>query len=260
MEIALIPPANLLHMIADRPLHMVIPEGLQATQVYRDFYRMLGQVPGPQVMLDNGAFEAAGPQGLLSTERLVELISEYNINEFVLPDVMSSSRETLQVARNFLHFWELNQGSDHDVQFMVVVQGADKPSLYACIEGYRMIEDEFETEFVYCLPKWISQEIETDIRMQLTGYIGRNFHRDVHLLGLSRSWPQEIRFAAQTYGNIVRSVDTAAPFVYAINGQDLSSAGVSERPENYFTYDSRLIDDHLLANNLSVLGWWANGS
>jgi hypothetical protein len=242
---------------------MVIPEGIQSGHAYRDFYRMLGQVPGPKLMLDNGAFEAEGPQGQLSFEKLMEYMAEYHVDEFVLPDVMGDARKTLNATRNFLHRWEMAKGESlghWTPQFLVVAQGADKPNLYGCIEGFWMMEDEFETEFVYCLPKWISQEMESDIRMQLAGYIGRNYQRKVHLLGLSRAWPQEIRFAAQTYPHIVRSIDTAAPFVYAINGHDLSTVSESERPEHYFNHDSRLIDEHLLANNLSVLGWWANGA
>lgn len=261
MRVALIPPADLLHTIADRDLHMVIPEGLQASQSYRDFYRMLGHVPGPSVLMDNGAFEAAGPQGLLGKERLAELIHEYNVDQLVLPDVMGDHSRTIDAARGFLHYWEISQ-LEHGIkpmQFMVAVQGADANDLRWCIDDYVQLQEEFEMSFIFGLPKWTSQEIEVDIRMKLAGYIQHNFGGIVHLLGMSRVWPREVEFAQQTYPDTVRSVDTAAPYVYAINGALLESGDAAERPDNYFTYDSRLIDQRLLAHNLSTLGGWISG-
>jgi len=258
MDIALIPPTSLLYTAAERHVHMVIPEGLKSS-VYRTFYKVLSMRGDTTLLLDNGAFEAAGPQGPLSDDQLIQAIFDFNIDRFVLPDYLGDIEKTLASAERFLHVWNLHQQTieQKPITFIAPVQGATRTQLEACINRYILLEEEFEIPLTFGLPRWIADEIDRHIRLSLADYIANRFPNNIHLLGLSPSWANEVQY----HNRNVRSMDTSAPYVWTIAGLRL---GVDERPaqrpDNYFAYDCRDVDMELLGRNIAMLDGWANGS
>lgn len=258
MDIALIPPANLLYTVAELPLHMVIPEGLKGS-LYRSFYKVLSQKSDTTLILDNGAFEASGPQGPLSDDQLIHAIFEFGIDKFVLPDYLGDINKTLAAAERFLHVWQLHNQTVEikPLQFIAPVQGQTGEELKACINRFIILEEEMEIPLTFGLPRWQADEMHRHIRLELADYIASRYANSIHLLGLSPAWPEECKYHNQN----VQSMDTSAPYVWAISGLRIGiDERPAERPANYFTYDSRSIDTELLNRNLETLWGWAHGS
>src|ERR1700761_2136913 len=107
MMVALIPPADLLYAVAEEELHMIIPEGLRVSEMYRDFYQMVGLNRSSTIMLDNGAFEDEGAKSASDFSTLKNMIYKYNVGIFCLPDVMGNRSMTIDSAKNFLLQWEI---------------------------------------------------------------------------------------------------------------------------------------------------------
>lgn len=261
MRVALIPPASLLYRIAEDELHMVIPEGLR-NPVYNGFYKVLGLREGTTVMMDNGAFEAEGGRGI-ADERLIEMIYTYNVDTLVLPDVMGNHIETIQVARQFIHMYEMHLGFTEPalgrIQFLGAVQGSDEATLRRCVEMYSDLEEEFEISIMLGLPRWTADEINAQIRYRLAKWITENDPHAIHLLGMTRLWPEEIMRIAQDIPT-VQSIDTSAPFIWAYNGDTLGVPGTgAERPPNYFGLDPRQLDSDIVERNIDIIRGWANG-
>jgi hypothetical protein len=257
MQVALIPPTSMLYMVAEQPLHMVIPEGLKLSG-YRNFYKVLSQKPTTTLMLDNGAFEAASPQGPLSDDQLIQMIFEYNIDKFVLPDYLADAHKSVDAAERFLHVWNLHQQTirHKPIQFIAAVQGGDEEQLKVCIEKYCQLEEDFEIPLTFGLPRWLADEIGRHVRITLADWIATHVPHPIHLLGMCPDWPNEIQY----HNELVASIDTSAPFSWAIAGMRL---GIDDRPvertANYFSTDSRLVDEELVTRNIDTLWRWANG-
>ena len=254
MQVALIPPTSMLYMITEQPLHMVIPEGLKLS-AYRNFYKIMSQRPTATLMLDNGAFEATGPQGPLNNEQLVRLIFEYEIDKFVLPDYLANMGPTLAAAEQFLHVWNLHQQTveQKPINFVAPIQGADLNELKFCIERFCQLEEDFEIPLTFGLPRWQADEIDRHIRLTLADWIAAHVPHPIHLLGLSPAWPSECMY----HNELVSSIDTSAPFVWAAAGLRLGKdERPAERPTNYFSLDSRLVDEELAKQNIDVMRRW----
>jgi len=259
MQVALIPPTSMLYMVAKHPLHMVIPEGLKQS-AYANFYRLMSLQATSTLMLDNGAYEAEGPQGPLSDDQLCSMIFEYGIDKFVLPDFLGNSRKSVDAAERFLHVWNMHQQSigakHHPINFIAAVQGADEHELEACIEYYCQLEEDFEIPLTFGLPRWIADEMGRHTRLELADWIASHEPHPIHLLGIASDWPNEIQY----HGDLVTSIDTSAPFSWAAAGLRLSiNDRPAARPANYFSLDARLVDEELARRNIETLWGWANG-
>jgi hypothetical protein len=256
MQVALIPPTSMLYMVAENPLHMVIPEGLKQS-AYANFYRLMSLQATSTLMLDNGAFEAASPQGPLNNDQLIQMLFEYDIDKFVLPDFLGDADKSLLAAERFLHVWNLHQTvlAIKPTQFIAAVQGADEQQLKVCIEKYCQLEEDFEIPLTFGLPRWIADEMGRHTRLAMADWIANRAPHPIHLLGMCPDWPSEIQY----HNELVTSMDTSAPFSWAAAGMRL---GVDdrpvERPENYFNLDSRLVDEELAKRNVDTLWRWAN--
>jgi hypothetical protein len=262
MRVALIPPGELTHTIVGHALNMISPEGLRTSEPYRDYYRREGKNPLVTTMLDNGAFEAVGGSTDLSFEQLHDTIDEYSVQMFCLPDVMGSMQRTIEEAKKFLHMWEMQHAlvTPPPLQFVAIVQGSTKLELRECFFHYLQMEEEFQMTFVIGLPRWITEEISRSARVRLADRIMNRAPHAIHLLGLSRTWPAEIRY----FNNrSTLSIDTSAPYVWAMAGQSLDKTTgrgkVGMRVENYFTHDCRNVDADLVKDNIDTLWSWANG-
>ena len=258
MRVALIPPVGLLRYAISEPLQMIIPEGLR-TQAYRDFYRAQSKVQGVSIMLDNGAFEAEGGWPL-SNDRLVKYVYEYVPQFFVMPDRMGDWQGTVAAVRNFLHYWDVCHvlKDAPPIQFLAVLQGVDDYTIKRCADDFAKTEEEFEISFVFGIPKWMTKELEVSTRIRMANWLHDNLSHPVHLLGMSHNWPREVLFAAQSCPDVI-SVDTSAPFVYAMQGLQLTTNGGAERPEPYFTAPVGDVDEGLVWRNIAVVKSWADG-
>jgi len=257
MQVALIPPTSMLYMVAENPLHMVIPEGLRQS-AYANFYRLMSLQATSTLMLDNGAFEAAGPQGPLNDDQLCSMIFEYNIDKFVLPDYLGETGKSLAAVERFLHVWNLHQQTvqHKPIQFIAAVQGADEQQLKQCIEKYCQLEEDFEIPLTFGLPRWLADEMGRHTRLDLADWIANHVPHPIHLLGLCPDWPNEILY----HNELVTSIDTSAPFVWAAAGLRIGvDDRPAERPANYFSLDSRIVDEELVTRNINSLWRWANG-
>jgi hypothetical protein len=258
MRVALIPPAGLLHFAVDQPLHMIIPEGLKVLE-YKYFYKVLSQASGTTLMLDNGAYEESNRKAL-DNDQLVQLIYSLGADIFVLPDAMRDRQETTRLAESFMHYWEIYHAllPLRPIQFMGVVQGTSLEDMKRCVSDFVALEEEFEVSMMIGLSKWTSQELMPDIRLQLASWVYTNAPHSIHLLGMSRVWPEEVIAASQYLPNIV-SIDATSPFTYAMSGLKLGVDDGPGRPVNYFGADTRNVDRELLKANLNTLWSWADG-
>jgi len=258
MKIAVIPPAGLLLTTVSEPVHMIIPEGLRV-RAYRDFYAIQGKM-NKTIMLDNGAYEGEGGKPL-DNDHLTKYIYDYGVDIFALPDRMGNMHETLEGASRFLHYWEIYHLliNPPPIQFMAVIQGADVDEMKRCVEGYCAMEKEHETSFIFALSKWTTHEMYQEIRVAMAHWITSNMPHPIHLFGMSSVWPREILYAAQALPDAIISIDTAAPFTYAMSDLKLGGPVLVRRPRNYFGADMSRVDGGLVRANLETIRSWASG-
>ena len=261
MNIAFIPPASFLHMIDGKPLHMCIPEGYRTSTLYRDWYQTIGMKPGTTLMLDNGAYEGVGGMSM-SNEALINLTHETDADIVVLPDKLCDLNVTLDRSRAFLHTWSLHEASvelDRIPTFLGALQGADTKQLKDCLAGYQALEDEFEIEIMIGLSRWMTDEINVQIRYRLATFITEHAPHRIHLLGYNKMWAEEIVTIAQDIP-LVESIDTGAPWVYAMDECLVGQVGIHpKRPPNYFTYDYRHVYEPTVRRNMETMEAWARG-
>ena len=82
-----------------------------------------------------------------------------------------------------------------------------------------------------------------------------------HLLGLNRTYPQDVAIAARDFRNTVSGVDTDAPFVWAYNGDELGKVvDINyQRPTLYFQMTADQFPVDLVNKNIRTLLEWARG-
>lgn len=249
---ALIPPLAFLDDYADKPGYYLYLAPMFRNETYDRFvWRTSTKLS--YTILDNGAFEG----DTVDDEALMELAIECAASELVVPDVLGDMAATLEKARDFKHLVKsVPNGPEH---YMGVVQGRTVGDCIKCVRG--LAELDYVTTIG--LPKHLLETVRVDsVRIVLTDFIRQRYGDkfEIHFLGSSPVWPQELKSAARRG---VRSMDTSMPWVYALREERLTDTMCSKdakRPATYFWLTRSSFSEKLLQENIDVMKRWASGS
>ncbi len=258
MRLALIPPVCMLHHTVKQELQMLIPVGLDY-ETYRRHYKYLGNSSSFHVILDNGMFEG----NILDDQNLLELAAEYKVSEIVMPDVKDDPVETIERQDAFLcHFdrWYQRQPIRAPfIKLMAVVQGTD---LGSRMDYIKFVGESDRTNITLGFPRRMTEDYEENDRLITMQWVVQEYHDQfpLHMLGLSRSNPIELRSVARELGPFVRGVDTSAPFVWAAEGGHLDCQDdIVERQAGYMLLEPAQLPGSLVRHNIGILERWCRG-
>jgi hypothetical protein len=252
MKIAYIAPISELEYTNRSDLHLVLPHLFSEPfgARYRQHYRRR-RSQGDYLILDNGADEFGS-----ATIRLPALLGHarrMRAQEVVLPDVQQDGRATVNAVQEACE-WLLTEAgrsayrSAERPRLMIVPQGKSYDEWVDCFSSIFELtlgtvaridpDSEYETEkdpIVVGVAKNHDKLVLGGV-VRLVHTIKSNLKTDIHMLG----WPRSPSSMTQIVRmDCVRSVDTARPFVYAMNRQTVTSVHGRHRPypgrmDNYF--------------------------
>lgn len=209
------------------------------------------------VILDNGAYEGTS----LPLEHLVYLTKHYGFKEFALPDKLRDDKATFEMTTKALKaiFTRFSYLRDQKVQLMVIPQGNSIVRWAACAQ--MLVE-----EYMLLFPYWRFTLGIPKVTAEFVGGRGKllekhvlplqaKFGFDIHLLGISETVDQ-LRMIASKYGAHIRSIDSARPFVWAVNNQQVSvihePTDYPRRAEKYFEAEYTDLQKILAESNVSA--------
>jgi hypothetical protein len=199
--------------------------------------------------------------------RLLLQALDLGAQELVVPDKLEDSEMTLALARNALLSWYGSDGRlrGKDIRLMYVPQGRRPEDWHQCLIWLCNLHASVVSH--WGAPKDFTIGISKDYAVWEGGLLGllqraeKIITRDdveVHLLGSGHDY-----WAAADIGEVydIRSVDTAKPFVWAMNGMRMTPVSqqisirvpeeMPKRPENYFY--TEFGDLKLAKYNVSVM-------
>jgi hypothetical protein len=251
VKLALIPPRGFEAYALKGDAHLIL-----AQIRYREYEELYGQAcsEGGLTILDNGANEGQIVSDLL----LMQQAGQYGVREIVVPDVIGSRDKTVQRARRF---WQNVVNSSYPYStydYMAVAQGTSLSELFDCVATYSKLR--FVTTIG--IPRHLLQTAGTQMaRITLAKHIRENYGNrfQIHFLGTNPSWLAEVHYAAREVP-FVRSVDTSAPFNYAIAGVPIKHSNRPiKRPEMYFDV-APTINTVTLNHNIRTMRRWLSGA
>lgn len=251
MKKALIPPLARLADLDSTTMQLMLPH-LTKHQEYSDRYKELGKRPQQFIILDNGAAE-----GLTwSLADLHAMSYDYEADEIVLPDVLKDMQQTLQLVTESLDWLRANYTypDRSPFQYMVVVQGTNADELRHFIREVAWLDSSHWIK-TWGIPRHLLKTCRNKaIRLEVAEWLMGDMTRQVHLLGTTPEWIREGQFASRQVN--IRSIDTSAPYVYGLAGQDLDSAFQHPRPTDYFEAEPTPAQHQMIQHNvLDYLGW-----
>ena len=204
---------------------------------YASFFREVA--PTTFCILDNGMYE----EQPIKIQTLVQLALDYSFAEIALPDVLRNDVDTLLLTQDALQYILRNHPRlyNSDTRFMLIPQGKTPLQWAICFE---MLIEEHELRFprrpfTIGVPKVTNHFIGGRIRL-LSEYIlplKEQYGFQIHLLGIEE-FLDEFKIIQDRFGDKIRSVDSARPFVHAVYGQEMSiifePKSYPGRPPNYF--------------------------
>jgi hypothetical protein len=246
MQVALISPISNLSFSNTSKVHLVLAHLLLKRQ-YSQFYQSLPE--GNFKILDNGTAEGA----LVPDRALIDHAIAIGANEIVVPDVMMNCTETIERARHFARY------AHPQFRYMGVLQGTTIQEWLKCWNAF----DALDYIDVIAFPRNMSHEYKQQRFNLLSSLSDSQWfeeHRpvQVHCLGHVPSWPREVVALAEL--PVVRSIDTSAPAVYALNSLpiDERTSDTIERPSNFFDHlPMTALEEKLYAYNIDTYFGWA---
>lgn len=253
MSVALIPPKGLEHHMWRSNTQMALAH-LMADEKYWKLVKEIASMPSNHVIMDNGANE----HSMVPGHRL-KFIGECIRCELVLPDNMGHAENTLELVKLYLA-----TSASVGVKYMAVVHGASMKDAQKLIGEYVEIS-KIKT---LGLPRMFPQQtMNKSARLDLARWVVETYpdRFDIHLLGMNPVWVQEIKAAGKYYGDIIRSVDSSAPYNFAIQNLalDRDCKEIVRRPVSYYLEDwseGKGLDMGLVKHNEEVLQRWASGT
>ncbi len=258
MQLAFIPPLSLLDTVVTRPMQLMLPQHVDIPTVKKHFLK--ARRLGGHIILDNGANEGK----TWSAEDLSVIAADFFVNEVVMPDVMGDFQTTFDQAKEFLG--SDKKGFRTGVAFGFVLHGR---SYIDCVENYHTLLSApklLEQIGVIYLPRMLVTEDALRTRVELADYImsiktpNRKLKKPIHFLGASPYWMREVKEAAKlANGSLkrVRSMDTSAPYVYAMRNKYIDEGVIRRDEETYF--DSVLDSEQreIAQGNCNVMDLWS---
>lgn len=204
---------------------------------YASYFRQVA--PNTHSILDNGAYEGAS----LPVEQLLRLVDTFGFKEVALPDVLGKAKKSTQLTIDALKYVanKVPRKLIDKVQFMLIPQGNTPvewaSSMLILSDFHRLL---FGNKLYTIGVPRITNDLPGGRTFLLSQYILKereNFPFDVHLLGISEKLP-ELKTLSVILGAHIRTIDSAKPFVYALNDIGISAHWapdkVYKRPEGYF--------------------------
>jgi hypothetical protein len=194
-------------------------------QQYTSMASAMCQAPNQYVILDNGAYEGS----LVDAHELLHLTNKYKVDEVVVPDRIKSTNVTVEMARTFRRMYNNSPTSVRPVKFMFVLQGSTWHDFRRCLDW--ALEQRWINTIA--IPRHtIETCMDPTARLMLAKIVNKESSKNVHLLGASPLWTEEIKEAANL--GFIRGMDTSMPYVY----------GIARKPwPNQDVVDSKLTRD-----------------
>lgn len=244
----LIPPFAELDSIRYRRYHLILTHLLKNPE-YLKFYSSIHNVQTPTgktpfVILDNSAHELEMGEPI---EKVFTIGREIDADEIVIPDCLFDRARTLESTEVSLS-WLVQHQDDFEYapQLMFVAQGNSRAQTIRCvwdqIRAWEHYAPKLRSGFKPTMGISKDYEIWPGGLFQLVHEAivpaADAIKANIHLLGWGRKlW--DLRQIAEQYGNRIRSVDSAKPYVYGIGNITLNPRYVDlpeypRRPDNYF--------------------------
>ncbi len=241
MKMASIVPQNLLHHIQNNDMHMALAHLIDEPgyEDYTSFYKK-GRKEDSYLILDNGVIEGS-PMPISVIDAKANYIGA---DEIVLPDAYKDFPETLELISASMDWLKKCYAQEEwPYKLMVVPQGKSEDEWILCLKDIlKICGDKINT---IGIPKHLVDTLgQRDARLSVI----KKLHDDpeiilgdweIHLLGCWTT-PIEVltiaKAAEQGLIPMVRSCDSAIPYVYARSNKYFSD---SDRPDHMaidFTY------------------------
>jgi hypothetical protein len=227
VEVAFIPPFDMLGVLKNYKYQLMLPQLVEFPQ-YTQTYYDLCRDPDKYVILDNGAAEDVPISGV----KLLNTANIFGVDEIVAPDVLSdASRTFVRSDAFFRDVSRMNQGDRFTYGY--VLQGK---TVEECLEHVRRVlrMDWNRLIGVWYIPRILIQTSRDPYaRVKLSSMIPDT--RPVHFLGMNPGFPEEL-MSAVAQREVIRSIDTSLPFVYAMHGYSVQGEAnpFIRRPFHYF--------------------------
>jgi hypothetical protein len=259
MKTAIIPPIPDLDLARGRHYHLLLSHLCHFPE-YRDFYR---NVEGYRI-LDNGAHENQAGEG---PEHLLRLAEEIGVDEIVCPDYLFDADRTVALTGAALKVLACTPGKRY--RLMVVPQGSSLTAYRRCL--LHLLELWEEHAWHRDLTIGVSKDYEEFpgglLRLLEKDIIplADEFSAEIHLLGWGRK-ATDLWEISRTFGERIRSIDSAKPVVYARYNQLLPLPWSDEfpsypgRPRDYFTTPLTPEQRRGAIKNIVAFERWANES
>jgi hypothetical protein len=243
MKVALIPPIPHLGMAKGRDYHLVLAHLVESSKEYQKFYRQEA-INGSYIILDNSAHEMQHGQPII---KLLELAPLVGASEIVVPDALFDWKETSWSA--FETFLKLTESGSLGTEYswMFVPQGNTLREWLWSLDNFSLLLHVMAHRAPHLIGTGITLGISKDYEVFDGGLFSLledyaipwadEYKAAIHMLGWGRElW--ELNKIAHAFGDRIRSVDSAKPFVYGCHGQVVQVNGLvptyPKRPANYF--------------------------
>jgi hypothetical protein len=269
METILIPPIPELNWAAGRPFHLLLAH-LIDDRDYWTFYRQ-EKDDGAYLILDNSAHEFSVGKKMSS---LFYQALGLSADEIVIPDALFDAKRTTDQASEALSWLcatprVLDDLAKTRINFMLVPQGRTGAEYDECLKKLLTTYALYQRRYPECFPPpviGISKDYETfkgGLMSIVDRIIGLKQHLQlqVHLLGWGRDL-LALQIIANLYGDQIRTVDSAKPFVYGMVGIKLDGEEnpiYPKRPEKYFEMSFEEQHRESIRHNIEIFEKAASG-
>lgn len=222
MQMVYIPPYEMLSHAGNYPVQLMLPQHLINSDYYSWYAR---HKDAHYIILDNGANE----NYKADNEELLSATHEFNVNEIVMPDVMGNFHMTLVKAEEFIR--DYKKDVPQNVKLGFVLHGTSSNNVRDNFNALRKTYVYPYVSVVY-LPRILASEKFPRTRIQAASWIRSYQEKEIHFLGASPFLLDELSILRDIAGSkAIRSMDTSAPYVYAMNGEYVASGKVLKRDD-----------------------------
>jgi len=217
--------------------HYLLAHMLLKDKDYASFYKQSKKYK----ILDNSCAELGKS---IPTDELIKSAIDYQVNILVLPDTWMKGESTLIESNKALDDIKVHFPKEYErLRFMFVVQGRSYQEFMNTFNLFIKQQSNLisQNRIIIGLPYLTCARIMslqspfnrdddvTNARIKIIQLLN-NFDIDYHLLGSGFNYSQEISF--MRHYSRVKSTDTSAPFILALNGVELDKRGLYDRVIN----------------------------
>jgi hypothetical protein len=258
MQMAYIPPIAHLKDVITRDFQLMLPQFVEDPEYKKHFLK--ARRLGKHIILDNGANEKKP----CPPEELSTIAANFFVSEVVMPDVMGDFQATYDSAKVFLG--EYKKSFRKEVAFGFVLHGRNYHDVCMNYNELRKNLFIFNQIGVIYLPRLLVSEQSPFTRIEAADYIfgqpkiDKRPHKPIHFLGASPYWPREAYQAfalADGPRKRIRSMDTSAPYVYALRNMFIDEGFTRRDEATYFDTTLDPGQHEMAVSNMNAMDRWA---